>query len=438
MSEQNIGIPEAAGQRICFPSADTEAPGAEASAPPSAYASHALEMLKWVFSFPAMLGTLLVGTTFYAGRLFTIDPDMWWHIATGQTILATHHWPTVDPYSFTVHGQPWIAFEWLGDVLIGAVARLGGVRGLDALLIVMGSAVMIALYVYATIRSGNSKAGFLAAVFLVALATSSFTLRSQMLGYLFIILTLTVLELFRQGKQWPIWFLPPLILVWINTHGSFIIGLGVILVYLVCGLKGFRLGAIEAKQWTAKERIRLELVFLLCVAVLPITPYGMGLAIFPFQVASSIPISVAHILEWLPMPFNLVGGKMFLGLVLGLFIVQMAFDLKWRLEELALFLGGVVMACIHVRFILLFVPFCAPLLAVVFARWLPRYDRKIDKYVLNAALMAGVIAAMVYYFPSRAFLDKKVAENFPVKAVEYLRAHPVPGPMFDDYGFGGY
>jgi hypothetical protein len=206
----------------------------------------------------------------------------------------------------------------------------------------------------------------------------------------------------------------------------------------VCGVKGFRLRAIEAKQWTLKERLRLELVFLMCLVVLPITPYGTRLAVYPFDMAFSQPINVAHILEWQSMPFSLLGGKIFLALVLGFFIAQMILDLKWRLEELVLFLGGVVMACLHVRFILLFVPFCAPFLAVVFARWLPRYDRKIDKYILNAALMLGVIAAMIHYFPSRSVLDKKVAKNFPVKAVGYLRQHPVPGPMFNDYGFGGY
>ena len=154
--------------------------------------------------------------------------------------------------------------------------------------------------------------------------------------------------------------------------------------------------------------------------------------------AFSQPINVAHILEWQSMPFSLLGGKIFLALVLGFFIAQMIFNLKWRLEELVLFLGGVAMACVHVRFVLLFVPFCAPLLAVVFAPWLPRYDRKIDKYLLNAALMAGAIAAMAYYFPSRTFLDNKVAETFPAGAVKYLHQHPVAGPMFNDYGFGGY
>ena len=69
-----------------------------------------------LISFPAMLGTLLLGGIFWSLRQFIVDPDMWWHVKVGQTILATHHWPTVDPYSFTVNGQPWMAYEWLGEV----------------------------------------------------------------------------------------------------------------------------------------------------------------------------------------------------------------------------------------------------------------------------------------------------------------------------------
>ena len=164
MSEQNIGMPGLGGEGLPI-SGETKTPGVGAAVLRARWASSSWrvwEILRLIFSFPAMLGTFLVGATFYDGRLFTVDPDMWWHIKTGQTILAPHHWPTVDPYSFTVLGQPWIAFEWLGDVLIGAVARFGGVRGLDALLIILGSAVMIALYVFGSIRSGNSKAGFVA------------------------------------------------------------------------------------------------------------------------------------------------------------------------------------------------------------------------------------------------------------------------------------
>jgi hypothetical protein len=52
--------------------------------------------------------------------------------------------------------------------------------------------------------------------------------------------------------------------------------------------------------------------------------------------------------------------------------------------------------------------------------------------------MAGVAMAVVFYYPDSASLEKRVANQFPVKAVEYLRDHSVPGPMFNSYGFGGY
>ena len=202
-----------------------------------------------------MLATFLVGAVFFIARDFSVDPDLWWHIKNGQNILATHHWPTTDMFSFTVAGQPWISTEWLGDVLFATVARIGGLQGLVALLTIMGAAVMLALYGYATLRAGNSKAGFVVATVLFVLANPSFSLRPQMLGYLFLILTLIALEKFRQGRPRALWFLPLLFLLWVNTHGSFVIGMGAIGAYWLGGLAKFQLGDLAAEAWTSAERI---------------------------------------------------------------------------------------------------------------------------------------------------------------------------------------
>jgi hypothetical protein len=392
-----------------------------------------------VFSFPAMLGVALVGLVYYGARAFQVDPDIWWHIKTAQTILATHHWPTTDPYSFTVHGQPWMAFEWLGDCVIATASRIGGIRGLDLLLMITGSAIMLSLYLLATVCAGDSKAGFVTAALLYPLAAGSFNMRSQMFGYVFLVLTITALELFRAGKKKRlIWFLPPLLLVWVNTHGSWIVGLGAICVYWLSGLVEFRRGAIVARKWTGAETRTISSVFLFSLVAVAITPYGTRLAAFPFTVASSLPVSMANVLEWLPMPFNIVGGKIFLGLVLGFFLLQMAFNFTYRLEQVVLFVAATVMACLHVRFVLLFVPFLAPLLAVMLGRWIPGYSRAKDKYVLNAILILGMFGTMIRYFPSQRDLRQRVAEQFPSQAVQYLRSHPAPEPMLDSYGFGGY
>jgi len=138
------------------------------------------------------------------------------------------------------------------------------------------------------------------------------------------------------------------------------------------------------------------------------------------------------------MPFNLVGGKLFLAVVLAFFLAQLLSPVRLLLSDVILLFGGIVMACLHVRFLMLFVPFSAPLLAIVLARWMPPYDRQKDLILLNAALMIASILAMIHYFPTSDALEKITAKSFPVGAVEYLREHPAPQPMYNTYGYGGY
>ena len=159
----------------------------------AAHVTALASIMQRIFSFPAMLGAVLVAGVLFAERGFDVDPDLWWHIRVGKDILATHHWPSADSYSFTVAGQPWLASEWLGEVSFAAAERVGAMRGLEALLIVLSAIIILALYSLCTVRSGNSKAGFLASAVLMGLATTNFNLRPQMLGYIFLVLTMIVL-----------------------------------------------------------------------------------------------------------------------------------------------------------------------------------------------------------------------------------------------------
>jgi len=385
-----------------------------------------------------MLGMLFLGVAFYIASQLSLDPDVWWHIKDGEAILATHHWPTTDPYSFTVHGFPWIAFEWLGDVTLATALRLGGVQGLQLLMFFLGSAILIALYALATICSGKSKAGFAAAVLLTPMVIAQFNLRPQMLGYLFLILAMIILVRFRQGTKGALWFFPPLMMVWINSHGSWVIGMGVLFVYWIAGLFEFQVGRIVVKKWNPAQRRLISLVFLITLTLLQVNPYGTELPAFPFRVAGGYQVSHTILNEWLPMSFNILPGKVFLFLVLAFMVAQVVYGFTWRLEELVLYLFGIYAACVHIRFVLLFVPFFTPLLARVLARWLPEYSRTKDKYVLNGLLMASAAAAMVFFYPARATLEQKIANAYPVQAVQYMRAHAVPGPTFNSYTFGGY
>jgi hypothetical protein len=394
--------------------------------------------LRRAFSFPAMLAVLLVGTILVPLRKFLVDPDAWWHIKVGATLLSTHRFPTTDPYSFTASGTPWIAYEWVGELLLGAVEGAWGIRGLMVVDLVLAAAILLALYAFATLRCGNSKAAFVACAALLPLVYLSVSLRPQMLGYLFLVLTLIVLERFRQGHTGALWLLPLLFLVWVNTHGSFILGLLALGVYWAAGLVDIHWGGLQSRLWTAGERLRLELAALLILLALTLTPYGPEVCLYPFNMAFSQPINVGNIQEWQPMMFGESFGKVFLALLIGFVVAQVTLRPTWRLEELVLFLVGTIAACLHMRFVLIFVPFSAPLLALILACGVPPYEPAKDKYALNAILMVLVVAAIVRFFPSQARLESQMEKRWPVKAVAYLKQHPAPRPMYNNYSYGGY
>lgn len=70
---------------------------------------------------------------FGAGEQFFRDSDTGWHIRNGEWILAHHALPTSDPYSFSKAGEPWFAWEWGSDVLMGLAHRIDGLRGVTEL-----------------------------------------------------------------------------------------------------------------------------------------------------------------------------------------------------------------------------------------------------------------------------------------------------------------
>ncbi len=395
-------------------------------------------ILRKVFSFPALLGALLVAGGFASARSSLADPDTWWHLKVGEQILRTHAWPTADPYSFTVSGTPWIAYEWLGEVIMASAARLGGLRAPAALLVALVGTLLVLLYYYAALRSGKSKAALVACALILPAAGAFYTLRPQLLGYIFLLFTLICLEHFRRGRLWALWVLPPLFLVWVNTHGTFVFGLMVLGLAWACGQVGFSKGGLVAERWAPAQSRRLVVIILLCVLVLPLTPYGTRLAAYPLEMSLSQPINIANIQEWQPLGFNLFLGKMFLGLLLLFFLVYAVQQPRFRVDDVALLLFGVFAACVHLRFTLIFLLFFTPLLAVLLARWIPAYEPTKDRFGLNAVLLALIVGGLVFFFPSNDEVRKMVAKKYPQQAVEYLRAHPVAGPMLNEYGWGGY
>ena len=384
------------------------------------------------------MAVLLVGVALIGAQDRLIDPDTWWHVTAGEQILKTHTWPTSDTYSFTARGAGWIAYEWLGEVFLALAARVGGLVGLAMFQKAIVALVALLLYYYAYLRSGSAKAACIASTIVLPIAPVAFTLRPQMIGYVFLLLTLICLERFRQGHTKSLWFLPPLFVVWVNTHGTFVFGLLVIGLYWVTGLVTFQAGGLIADRLPERQRVQLLLTFLLCVLALLVSPYGSQIAANPIEMATAQPLNIANIQEWQPLSLSMPLGKYFLVFAIALFLIQVTLRLTHKLEDMAMLLFGVYAMCAHMRFAMIFVIFLAPILAGIMARWVPAYDPAKDRYLLNLALIVLVIFALVNLRPSKHEIENMVAKDYPVKAVEYLRQHPQPTGMFNEYGWGGY
>jgi hypothetical protein len=394
--------------------------------------------IRRVASFPVLLGSLLLAGSFSVAKMNVLDTDMWWHVAVGQRIIATHSWPWTDTYSSTVPGTPWVAYEWLGEVLMGGAASIAGLSSATLLLVALSGILVLLLYYYASLRCGDSKAAFVASLMLIPALGPFFTLRPQILGAIFLVTTLILLERFRQGHQRALWFLPLVFLCWVNTHGSFVFGFLVLGVAWLSGQVQFSCGGLFAERWTKRQSVQLLLAALFSVLVLPITPYGTRLAAYPLTMALGQPVNIQNILEWQPLGAGLPVGKFFLVVVILFFITCLVMRPSFRVSEIALALFSVYAACVHMRFIQLFVILFVPLWAQLFSRWVPRYKPDEDHPLLNACLIAVIAVALVHFFPPRLELNQRVENEYPQAALQYLAGHPVRGRMFNNYGWGGY
>src|SRR5258706_16021908 len=197
-----------------------------------------------VFSFPAMLAAGLMFLVFWTCASRFDDPDLWWHLKVGQTIWETHRIPAVDQFSFTAAGHPWIAHEWLSQWIIFTVFRSGGYSALMLWLCGIASAIVVLTYILCALWSGNWKvslAGGIAALFFL---TVSLSIRPLLLGHLFLVVELLILYYGLERKSALIWTLPVLFVVWANCHGSFALGLAILLSAVVgtcLRLDGWRL-----------------------------------------------------------------------------------------------------------------------------------------------------------------------------------------------------
>ncbi len=366
------------------------------------------------------------------------DPDMWWHLKMGQVIWTTHAIPLADLFSYTTGHQPLIPQEWLAQLAIYGAWKWGGLSGLMLWFCFFAAALLIAGYGLCSLYSGNVKVAFLGAMVIWLFATVGFAIRPQLIAYLLLIAELALIHLGRaRNPRWFLW-LPLLFAVWINCHGSFMLGIVLAGVFLFTSFFSFRLGSLSSQRWDARRRGTFLLAMILSLAALFLNPAGLRQILYPFDTMLHMHILLGNVDEWAPLKMTEARGIALLAVLLCIFLLAVARRAELFFDELLLLVLGTWLAVSHMRMLIIFGIVAAPILSRQLATSWEGYDRQKDRIWPNALLIGASLLAVWLAFPSRQNLEGQVEEQSPVKAVQFLKAHPLSGPMLNDYGLGGY
>ena len=179
----------------------------------------------WSMSWPLVLGLLLfICLANGSGLPLLADPDSHWHIAVGNWMLAHGAVPTVDPFSFTFAGQPWIAKEWLSQLLMAVAFKLGGWGGVS-ILAATALAVSFALMLRLLLRDLRPLPAALFALAAIAMTMPHFLARPHALAFPFMLIWMAGLVRAVEERRAPAPLLLLAMLLWANLHGGFTLGL---------------------------------------------------------------------------------------------------------------------------------------------------------------------------------------------------------------------
>ncbi len=395
-------------------------------------------ILDLAFSFPVMVAaTLMVLAVLTVGSRFN-DPDLWWHLKTGEIIWNTHSIPQTDLFSYTTNNHAWTAHEWLSQVTIYGAWKFGGYAGLMLWLCVFSSLLFIAAYALCSLYSGNAKVALLGALVTWFFATSGLAIRPQILGYLLLTCELLIVHLGRSRNARWFLLLPPLFAVWVNCHGSFFLGLMVLAIFLFSSLFEFRAGSLVASCWDKSRRATLALVFVLSIAALFLNPVGLKQVVYPLDAMFHQSTGLANSQEWQPIVFDNARALGLLAIAGCLFVATLVRPAELCLDELLLFALGFGMALRHTRMLFVFGVLAAPFLSRLLSNAWDRYDPARNRRAPNAILILIALSITILAFPTTKQLELQVKKDNPVKAVEFIRRTALSGRMLNDYVYGGY
>ncbi len=398
------------------------------------------------------------------------DASIGWHIRNGDLMLQSHAITRTDPFSVTMGGQPWYAWEWLYDLVIAGFHHWAGLNG-----VVFFSAVIIAATFALTLRLALKRGADLPlAVVLLALALGASTIhllaRPHVLSWL---LTVIWFELLDSSADSPegnqrLWWLPVLTLLWVNLHGGFVVGLVLLGLYVVGdAIQYFLCGDGEERRGLAMRLRQLGAVTAAAVMASLVNPYGYKLHVHVYRYLSNRWL-MNHIDEFLSPNFHGVAQQCFVAILLITIVALAVVRNKPPLSRLLVILFAAYSGLYASRSLpvssLLLTLLVAPALTQAvaeaptapglssrlrtwFARWegfasrMGKMEMRFRGHLWPLAAVGFGLLVCVHQgrLGERRWMDAHFdAKHFPVQASEVILQREIHEPIFAPDVWGGY
>ena len=370
------------------------------------------------------------------------DIDFWWHLKTGELIARTGAVPTSDPFSYTALGRPWVAHEWLWELGVYWLYQLGGYR-----LAVLASALVVTLtyaLLYRLLRQlgANEIVSGALVAWAAVLALTSVGVRPRELTHLFLMFYVSRLLLYREGRVRHLWHLPPVMALWVNVHGPFVLGLGVLALFV----------AGAAWNWLfagGKAPRHLLLVGLATLAATFVNPAGPRMLLYPvsYYLQADNP-SFSSVTEFQSPNFHEPVDLVFAASILVLMVLGSR--RRQSLTDVLLLVVFTLQTLVSIRHVAVYPLVVAPLLAVRLrdrfrlAGELPPPRPSPRLVALNWLLLCSLVALGIGYAArtnAAGLLQLGVeptTRGLPVAGARFIEDEHLPDPVFNHQTWGGY
>jgi len=378
---------------------------------------------------PLYLGALIF-IVLEINFLMKIPPnDYWWYLQLGQDVWHNLSIPVVDSYTYTQKDKPYFFIAWLSSVLFWLF------RDPTVATLLHGALPTIfSLLIWQCCRTVGAgvRLTFILTLMVVLIGSTSWAMRPQLFSLPLFAFALLSLLHWQQGRTKWVWFLPVIILCWVNLHGAFP------LLFLLAG---------AALVGGGGDRKTLAVALLASFFTSLCNPQGVMVWHFVFSVLNNAPtqllgpewLSPTTALNW---PF-----KLFFCWLLVFPIVTSLSSGKLKLTDWLWFLGFAWIALSGQRYVVWFVAVFAPINAILLT---PLANRSIDRRVtLGKPFFNGIVFVLLLLLPLMllpkirgnwlADASSAYTHNTPIAAVAWLKLHPeVPGNLWVDLAMSVY